>query len=120
MPNRTLRIPPDLLAAIEARAKQDGLSTNAYICTTLAREVGLPYTPPERGGDMLAARLKGVYISVANGTALVCQTVDGVTTPATNADDLAHFAALAVERRGSLSEAGIYACPPTLAKKAKW
>lgn len=121
MPSKpmTLRLPPALYEAVKAAAGTETIS--GYIIRTLSEATNTPYTPSSWGGDRLAARLKGVYISVANGVALVCKTVDGKTTPAANADELSDEAAQAVARQGgSVLMSGIYDCPAELAARAKW
>lgn len=122
MPARKVSVsfPVALLAQMQEAAKAEGVAFSAWVAAACAEKLGVPHTPLKQGGDRLPARLKGVYIHVANGVAQVCKTVDGKTTPALNAADLAHWARLAVERRGSISVSGIYPCPPTLARKAKW
>lgn len=114
-----LQIPAELHAALKREAGKQGV--NAYVTALLCAAHGIPYTPPKWGGDRLAARLQGVYISVANGVATVCKTVEGKTTPALNADDLSDAAAEAViAQGGGLGISGIYPCPPKLAARAKW
>lgn len=121
MPNKpfTLRLSPDLYAAVKAAAGPKGITE--YIIRTLSEATNTPYTPSGWGGDRLAARLQGVYIHVANGVAQVCKTVDGKTTPAANADELADDAADAVVvQGGGLFVSGVYSCPAELAARAKW
>lgn len=123
MPNKlkpmTLRLPPALYEAVKAAAGTETIS--GYITRVLSEATNTPYTPSGWGGDRLAARLRGVHISVANGQALVCKTVGGKTTPALNADDLADDAAQAVARQGgSVLMSGVYDCPADLAARAKW
>lgn len=123
MPNKlkpfTLRLPPDLYEAVKKAAGPKGITE--YITRVLCEATDTPYTPSGWGGDRLPARLRGVHISVANGQALVCKTVDGKTTPAANADELADDAAQAVARQGgSVLMSGVYDCPADLAARAKW